>query len=82
MTSFYNLWALLAQLAITGLCAQARQITIKNSCAGTVYAAYAGQGGTVTGAEPGWEMAQGDTTTLDAPETCTSAPHTQSESKG
>lgn len=68
-----KVWTLLAQLALAGLGVQGRQITIKNSCKGTVYAAYAGQGGTVTGSEPGWEMAQGASTTIDAPETWNNA---------
>ncbi|RXK38155.1 hypothetical protein M231_04529 [Tremella mesenterica] len=56
-----------------GIRVEGRQVTVKNSCGGTVYAAYAGQGGQVTGvngavAPGGWEMAGGASTVLNVPE--------------
>lgn len=74
----FDLYSTRVALVVAGLllgtATSARKIIVKNSCGVKVFAAYAGQGGSVqVGGKPapaGWEIPEGNSTTLDVPESC------------
>lgn len=68
-------WLFLVARAPLAAAGSGTKITIKNSCSGTIYPAYAGSGGQVldskgAAAPTGWELAAGGTTDIVVPSQC------------